>query len=311
MLRRLSSIEGNSQKLDGGAMYGHAPKALWERWSPPDDRNRIDLACRALLVQEESDSGARRNVLLETGIGAFLPPDLKDRYGVVEPGHVLLDSLDAVGLSHADIDVVVLSHLHFDHAGGLLTAWAPDQPPQLLFPNARFVVGREAWQRALDPHDRDRASFIEELQPLLEASGRLEIVEHGSLEDQGLASPRAGDADPVVSKTLGPDWRFHLSWGHTPGLLLAEVPGRYGPVVFGGDLVPGRPWVHRSIHMGYDRYPELLLDEKIALLDDLVARGGRLFFTHDPTTAVARITRDEKGRYGSTRNLPRLDAVEA
>ncbi len=316
---RLSSVEGNSQKLDGGAMFGHAPKALWERWAPADDRNRIDLACRALLVEEipaasEGGAAAGRRILLETGIGAFLPPDLKDRYGVVEPGHVLLDSLARLGLSHADIDVVVLSHLHFDHAGGLLTAWRPlddgaprtgerprGRPPELLFPNARFIVSRAAWQRALDPHDRDRASFIPELQPLLEQSGRLEILDHPGQKRAGL----------VTSETLGKAWRLHLSWGHTPGLMLAELAGRYGPVVFGGDLVPGRAWVHRSIHMGYDRYPELLLDEKVALLDDLVDRNGRIFFTHDPTTALARVTRDERGRYGSTRDQAHLDRVLA
>lgn len=297
MPRLLHSIEGNRQKLDGGAMFGHAPKALWERWAPPDERNRIDLACRALLVQEEDG----RKILLETGIGAFLPPELKDRYGVVEAEHVLLDSLHQAGLSHADVDVVVLSHLHFDHAGGLLTAWQPDQEPTLLFPNARFVVGRAAWDRARHPHSRDKASFIPQLQPLLEASGRLELVDH----------PGPGEAGTVTSQVLGSDWSFHLSWGHTPGLLLAEVPGQHGPVVFGGDLVPGRPWVHRSIHMGYDRYPELLLDEKVRLLDDLVDRQGRLYFTHDPACAMARITLDERGRYGSTANQARLVAVEA
>ena len=283
-------------------MFGHAPKPLWERWAPPDERNRILLACRALLVREP-----KRTILLETGIGAFLEPELKDRYGVVEDRHVLLDSLDAVGLSHADIDVVVLSHLHFDHAGGLLAAWQQGQPPALLFPNAQFVVGRDAWDRACDPHDRDKASFISALQPLLEDSGRLEIVEH----------PGAAAAGPrhqcVVSQShvLGPDYRLHISHGHTPGLMLVEIPSADGPIVFGGDLVPGRPWVHRSIHMGYDRFPERLLDEKVALLDDLVARHGRLFFTHDPACALARITCDERGRYGSTQDMTAVAGLEA
>lgn len=274
--RRLYSIEGNTQKLDGGAMFGNAPKALWERWAAADDRNRIDLACRALLVREPG-----RDILLETGIGAFFEPQLKDRYGVQEERHVLLDNLEGLGISHEDIDVVVLSHLHFDHAGGLLTAWEPKQAHELLFPNATYVVGRDAWERALRPHPRDKASFIPELHTLLQASGRLEIVD--------------GD----TSRALGPDYRLHFSHGHTPGLMLTEVPGSMGPVVYGGDLVPGRAWVHRSITMGYDRFPELLIDEKVTLLDDLVDRNGHLFFTHDPACAMARITRDERGRYGS------------
>lgn len=295
-MRAISSVEGNRQRLDGGAMFGHAPKALWERWAPPDERNRISLACRAMLVQEPG-----RTILCEAGIGAFMDPDSRDRYGVEEPEHRLLDSLFQLGLSHADIDVVVLSHLHFDHAGGLLTAHRPGERPELLFPKARFVVGREAWQRARHPHDRDRQSFIPELPALLEQSGRLEVVEHPGAEAMG----------PVVtSRTLGPDYPLHISYGHTPGMMLIEVPSADGPVVFGADLVPGRPWVHRSIHMGYDRYPERLLDEKVALLDDLVARHGRIFFTHDPATAMARITRDERGRYGSTQDMARLLALE-
>ncbi|MDJ0975423.1 MAG: MBL fold metallo-hydrolase [Planctomycetota bacterium] len=255
-------------------MFGNCPRAVWERWAPPDDRGRIDLACRAMLVQEET-----RNVLFETGIGAFFEPKYRDRYGVVESEHVLLASLGALGLSDADIDVVVLSHLHFDHAGGLLSAYAEGVAPALLFPRARFVVGREAWARATAPHARDRASFIPAIQELLEASGRLEIV------------------DGPTSDVLGPGYRFHTSDGHTPGLLMTEVETDAGPVVFVGDLIPGAPWMHLPITMGYDRFPELLIDEKRALLTDLLARGGSVFFTHDPAVAQARVGQDARGRF--------------
>jgi glyoxylase-like metal-dependent hydrolase (beta-lactamase superfamily II) len=246
---------------------------------------RIDLACRCLLVQEEG-----RNILLEAGIGAFFAPPFRDRYGVMEAHHVLLDSLQAAGVSHTDIDVVVLSHLHFDHAGGLLTAWEPSKrwKAELLFPKARFLVSRDAWDRARKPHARDRASFIPELNALLEASGRLELID----------GPR--------SETLGQGWSFHFSSGHTPGLLVTKIEGQRGPVAFASDLIPGRAWVHTSISMGYDRFPELLLDEKRALLDNLVERRGRVFFTHDPSCALAHVTRDEAGRYGSTQGKESL-----
>jgi glyoxylase-like metal-dependent hydrolase (beta-lactamase superfamily II) len=269
-------------------MFGNAPKAVWERWVPPDERNRIPLACRALLIQEDG-----RSILCEAGIGAFFDPTLKDRYGVVESHHVLLESLAAVGLSHADVDIVVLSHLHFDHAGGLLSAWAPGAAPDLLFPKAQFVVGREAWERAQHPHARDRASFVPELNALLAASGRVEIV------------------DAATSALLGDGYRFHRSNGHTPGLLLTEVTMPAGPVVFAGDLIPGTPWVHLPITMGYDRYPELLIDEKERLLTDLVGRNGRLFYTHDHRVALSRVARDEKGRFIAIDPIPSPQGLDA
>ena len=288
MKRTLTSLAGNSQKLDGGAMFGNAPKALWERWAQPDDRNRIDLACRCLLIEEPE-----RRVLLETGIGAFFEPKLADRYGVQESEHVLLESLAKLGLTHQDIDVVVLSHLHFDHAGGLLSAYQEGQEPKLLFPNARFVVGEQAWQRAIAPHTRDRASFIPRIQELLRESGRLERVQ--------------GER----SEVLGPDYRLHRSEGHTPGLVLTELATVDGPLLFAADLIPGTPWVHAAITMGYDRFPERLIEEKQALLADLHARRGRLFFTHDPKVAVATVGQDSRGRFVPSEPLPRLERVPA
>ena len=290
---KLWSILGNSQKLDGGAMFGNAPRALWERWATVDDANRIDLACRALLASPIEG----KTVLFEAGIGAFFAPALRERYGVVEANHVLLESLAEAGFRHEDIDVVVLSHLHFDHAGGLLAAWEDAQSPRLLFPNATFVVGKAHWQRALQPHPRDRASFVPELPGLLEASGRLELV------------------DGEWSQALGRSVRFHHSDGHTPGLMLAEIVGpetvdgeAHGGVVFCADLIPGRPWVHVPITMGYDRNAELLIDEKRAFLEDKLARNVHLFFTHDPGCAFAQVTRDEKGKFGTAHEHAELRA---
>ncbi len=292
MTRALYSIDGNSQRLDGGAMFGNAPRALWERWITPDARHRIPLACRGLLVVEGNPDAGGQRLLFETGIGTFFEPKLKDRFGVVEDEHVLLASLRARGLGHEDIDVVVLSHLHFDHAGGLLTPWEEGKESDLLFPNATFVVGRAAWERAQHPHPRDKASYIPRLQTLLEQSGRLKLVDEG-------------DAEAV----LGEGYRFHLSEGHTPGLLLTEIAMPAGPVVFAGDLIPGRPWVHVPITMGYDRYPERLIDEKQALLSDLLARQGRLYFTHDHGVALSGIAQDDRGRFLPVNDQATLDGL--
>lgn len=267
-------------------MFGNAPKAMWERWIPPDDKNRIPLACRCLLIRDD-----KRVILLESGIGAFFEPALRERYGVVEEHHVLLQSLATIGIKPEDVDVVVLSHLHFDHAGGSLSKFEAGQPAKLAFPKATYVVGAEAWQRAVAPHARDRASFIPGMTSLLAGSGRLELA----------ASDRAA--------ALGDGYRFHRSSGHTPGLLITEVDMPGGPVVFVSDLIPGRAWVHLPITMGYDRYPELLIDEKAALLNDLEKRGGRLFFTHDPVIAMGKVTKDDKGRFSTVDDLRELKAL--
>ena len=287
-MRTLTSVLGNSQRLDGGAMFGNAPKAMWEKWIPADDNNRIPLACRCLVVRDD-----KRIILFETGIGAFFEPALRVRYGVVEQEHVLLESLAAVGIEPEDVDVVVFSHLHFDHAGGALTQFQVGKPAELVFPRATYVVGAEAWQRAVSPHARDRASFIPGMTSLLAASGRLELA----------ASDRAA--------ALGDGFVFHRSSGHTPGLLLTEVDMPGGPVLFASDLIPGRAWVHLPITMGYDRYPELLVDEKATLLGDLEKRGGRLFFTHDPEIALGKIAKDVKGKYSTVEDQRELHDIAA
>ncbi len=281
---RLSAVLGNSQRLDGGAMFGNAPKALWSRYFPPDNENRIGLCCRALLVEVGS-----RKLLLETGIGVFFAPELRSRFGVVEEDHVLLRSLAALSVAEADITDVILSHLHFDHAGGLLSPYVAGEARRLLFPNARIVVSEAALGRAEKPHVRDKASFVPELQGLLRKSGRLHVLPSGATHDDTL-----------------PGLRFHYSDGHTPGLLLTEVvgPSPERRVIFAGDLVPGPAWVHLPMTMGYDRYPELLIDEKTALLSDLCDRGGWLFYTHDPAVAMSRLKRGEGNRLSADQPEP-------
>ena len=269
------SVEGNSQCLDGGAMFGNAPKAMWQKWCSADEQNRINLATRALLV--EYDDG--KTALFEAGVGAFFDPKMKERFAVNENEHVLIENLENLGYPHDQIDYVVLSHLHFDHAGGILSAWQEGESLNLLFPKAEFFVSSEQWERAKQPHFRDRASYIPEMISLLEASGRLNLVE-------GTSHPKL--ADKAV---------FHYSEGHTPGLMLAEIATEDGPMVFCSDLIPGMAWVHHAITMGYDRYPEKVIEEKISLLNDLIEREGSLFFTHDEKVTRASVVKNEKGKF--------------
>jgi glyoxylase-like metal-dependent hydrolase (beta-lactamase superfamily II) len=273
---RFFSIEGNRFRLDGGSMFGSYPRSVWERWCKPDENNRIDLASRALLVREPNG----RLVLLEAGIGAFFEPKLKERYCIQEEENVLVRSLAALQVEPEDIDFIILSHLDFDHCGGLLSVYTPGEKPRLVFPKARFIVNRTNWERSVNPHVRDQASFIPELSQLLLASGRLEIVQSSR------------------SFSLGAAYSFTFSDGHTPGMMITRIESPTdGPITFAGDLVPGVPWLHLPVTMGYDRFPELLIDEKTRLLERLADTDERLFFTHDPKFAVSRVTYDERGRF--------------
>ena len=283
----VTAIEGNRQKLDGGAMFGNAPRSVWSQWIQPDEKNRIPLHCRTMLLEIDG-----KKILCETGIGAFFEPKLADRYGVFETTHKLLENLAAIHLSDSDIDYVILSHLHFDHAGGLLAAWTgqPEQSLSLLFPKAKYVVGRVAFERAKKPHPRDRASFISGMPELLESSGRLILVD----------KERHKDVLPHARSFVDTD-------GHTPGQMhtvATSIPAGgesnvtpHSKIVFAGDLVPGRHWVHLPITMGYDRFPECVIDEKKSFYDQFANKHSWVFYTHDHEVAMSRITCDDKGRY--------------
>jgi glyoxylase-like metal-dependent hydrolase (beta-lactamase superfamily II) len=149
------------------------------------------------------------------------------------------------------------------------------------------VLGRDAWARAQNPHPRDRASFVPELNRQLEESGRLQLVDAGEQIEIG-----------------GLRLRFFVSEGHTPGMLCSTIDLGERQLVFAADLIPGRPWVHLPITMGYDRFPERLIDEKDRLLAGLAERGDWLFFTHDAAVAAGRVACDpEKGKYFVDREI--------
>ena len=273
----VTAIEGNRQKLDGGSMFGNVPRALWQRWLPPDELGRIELACRCFLIEADG-----LTILCETGIGAFFEEKYAERYGIVEKDHCLIKNLAASGKSENDIDFILLSHLHFDHAGGLLNAYSQDDPgkKELLFPNATYIVGKEAWERARSPHLRDRASYLSFLPELLEKSGRLLVIDDGK-------------PPPSLEHFLS----FRFTHGHTPGQMHGVFSGDAETVLFAGDLIPGTPWVHLPVTMGYDRYPELLIDEKRSVLQEAIRGRWQILYTHDPNICSSRIKVSSEGKF--------------
>jgi len=287
MATTISAVLGNSQKLDGGAMFGNAPRPVWEKWIAPDEIGRIPLACRALLIQHDG-----KNILCETGIGAFFDPKMAERFGVQTPEtHQLVENLKKLGLAPEDIHCVVLSHLHFDHAGGLLPTFNEIEKgrDEIIFKNAEFITSEIAFERAQHPHSRDRASFIPGLADKLKKSGRLRLVR-----------------DSETTKLFDGKMEFYISNGHTPGQLHTIFHGNKETVVFCGDLIPGRAWVHLPITMGYDRFPEMLIDEKEALYKKADLKTWNFFFTHDSEVAMSKVLKDEKGKFVPTNEKSEL-----
>lgn len=258
-------------------MFGNAPRTVWQKWIAPDDLGRIPLACRALLVEFTDPTHGPQKILFEAGIGAFFEPAMADRFGVQTPQvHCLRENLKQFGVQPEEITAVVLSHLHFDHAGGVLPTYNEIQSGDngLIFKNAHFYTGREAYLRAKNPHSRDKASFIPGLVEKLESTQRLHLMDgHEKLFNDRL--------------------EFVISHGHTPGQLHSLFHGQTTSLFFCGDLIPGIPWVHTPITMGYDRFPEMLIDEKQKFYTQLPFDKTLFYFTHDNDFAAAFLKKED------------------
>ncbi len=254
-------------KLDGGAMFGVVPRALWEQQHPADDRNRIDMVLRCLLAEH----GDRR-ILVDAGIGDRWEEKKRDIFAFDRrPGH-LLSELAGAGISTESITDVVLTHLHFDHCGGAVREQGGELVP--AFPKARHWVQKKHWQWAMHPTERDRASFRPEDFEPLEKAGLVEFVD-GPNE-------------------ILPGVRVLPVHGHTPGQQLVEFHTGDGVVAFVGDLLPLAsqlrvPWV-----MAYDLNPVLTLTEKKEFLSRAAEEDYVLVFEHDPAVECCGVVFDGK-----------------
>lgn len=264
----LHTIETGRFGLDGGAMFGIVPKPLWERRITPDARNRIPLHMRCLLLK-----GAGRCVLIDTGLGTKHDAKFADIYAVDHETYTLRDSLAAAGVGPEDVTDVILTHLHFDHAGG--STYREGEQLRPTFPNARYHVQRDHWDWAAAPNGKEANSFRPmDFRPL-QANGQVYLVEG--------------------EKELFPGVQVLTVDGHTHAQQLVKVSGPEGTLVYVADLLPTAAHVRAPWIMAYDVRPLVTLDEKERFLNTAIAEGWQLFFEHDPEVVVASVRRAERG----------------
>lgn len=259
---RISSLETGRFGLDGGAMFGVVPKTLWSRSNPSDERNRIPLAMRALLILDD-----KRKILVDVGCGHKFSDKLKKIYRLDHSRYTLPGSLAAHGLGPEDITDVILTHFHFDHAGGA-TRQRNDRL-ELTFPSARHYIQRSQWERALNPSEKDRGSYMAmDIEPFRDHS-QLEILE-GPCE-------------------LFPGLQLLISNGHTPGLQMVKIQDGGTTLFYCGDMMPTASHLPLPYLMGYDLYPLTTIEEKRRYLQQACEENWIIALEHDPVEQAIRI----------------------
>jgi glyoxylase-like metal-dependent hydrolase (beta-lactamase superfamily II) len=254
-------------RLDGGAMFGVVPKPLWERRAPADERNRIRLAMRPLLVRGE------RTLIIDAGVGDKMDAKSVAIYGI-DRTRSLPGSLAEAGIGVEDVDIVLASHLHFDHAGGFTRH---DEAGGLVatFPRARYVVRSGEYEDATHPNERNRASYLAENYVPLAGAGQLDLM------------PDDGAVMPGV--------RVVRTGGHTMHHQIVMIESGRMTAVFAADLIPTAAHVDTAWVTGYDLYPMETLAFKRTFIREAIDREYLIFFEHDPDIAAGYI-REAQGR---------------
>lgn len=270
---RIDVIPCGEFRLDGGAMFGQVPKTRWSGFVPADERNRIVMGTNALLVRGPSFA-----LVVESGCGTRWTTDELSFFGIGSP-RGLLDGLARLGVRPEDVTHATCSHLHFDHAGGLLAGDGPDAPAELTFPNARHLLDGVEYAAATNPPEFQKASYRGPFQ---------RVAERGRLVEM------KGDERPL------PGVRIRRTGGHTDGHQIVVLGEGREKAVFLGDLVPTSWHLPPAYTMSYDLHPQQVLTKKREVLDEAASEGWTAFFYHDPDPRPARLRKDGK-RYVAER----------
>jgi glyoxylase-like metal-dependent hydrolase (beta-lactamase superfamily II) len=264
---RINGLRDGFFRLDGGAMFGVVPKTLWERIYPADDKNRIRLGLNSILVQSGDF-----NLIIDTGIGSHFDSKLSGLYTVDnEPG--LIAALEKVGLKPEDIDIVINTHLHFDHCGGnTIVSEGRDILP--TFPRARYIIQKGEWESALRPNARDRASYLEQYFVPLKEGGQLQLVEGDTEISEGLE---------VV-----------LASGHTAHHQCVKIESEGQTLFFLGDMVPTSGHVGLPYIMSYDLFPLETMKNKERFYQQAIEEDWTVAFNHDPEYFFGKITQKNR-----------------
>ena len=271
---KLHAIETGNFKLDGGAMFGVVPKALWSRTNPADDKNRIELAARSLLIED-----GNRLILIDAGMGNKQDNKFFRHYGLWGD-HSLDKSLDNAGFSAADVTDVFLTHLHFDHCGGAVR-WNKNRTGfELTFPNATYWSNKAHWEWATKPNAREKASFLSENLFPIQKSGQLKYV-----SKNGAAYTNESE--------LG----FGILFvdGHTEKQMIPHISFNGKTIVFAADLLPTAGHLPLPYVMGYDVRPLKTLQEKDSFLTKAADENFVLFMQHDAHNPLITVQHTEKG----------------
>lgn len=262
------SLEAGFFALDGGAMFGVVPWVFWSKTNPPDDRQRIKLATRCWLIR-----GNGRNILVDDGNGTKWSDKLKDIYSLDYQNADLLSSLRRIGVAPSDITDVILTHLHFDHAGGSTAIEDGKLVP--AFRHARYYVQRKQWELSQHPMEKDRGSFMrDDYMPLMEHNV-LELVD-GEFE-------------------IFPGIELLVTNGHTNSQQLPKISDGKTSMLFCCDLLPTTSHVPWPYVMAYDVRPLVTIEEKKKILGRAYEEKWILYLEHDPSTEAITIKASERG----------------